>query len=512
MIGRISTLGGVLLLTLLTACASPIRQQLWHEVSSERFRIVSNLDLEEAKRVVVDLERFHGLIKQTTNVGDYESPIPNDILAFASERQLQSYLGSRNFVGMFIPGLRSNMMLLAPSGRRVSATQTMLHEYVHFVVANGEESIVPLWYSEGFAELLSSARVDSEKMVVGGVPGTRAGWIQYGNWLDADDVIRGEGYDDFSGDRLAQFYAQAWLLVHYLTLDRNSDQKMSVGLSRYLGLLRQGAEPIDAFERGFGEDVGTLNKRLRDLVNKRNGLSLQLVGLPVDRLEYDRSPPSVRVIPADEVAVWLGGVCLRRGDLECVRREARFAVEQQPKNGAAHALLGDGLKFDSEWDAAEPEFRRALELAPESVTIRLDWGEYLADRAKNTPDPIRRRQLLKDAREVFRDILADQERNPEAWLVLASSYLVPGEDPSLALKPTERAFDLLPSSQAVKSVRAEVLLMNGRRLEAEKALHEWLGLRHGNVAENDVEAMMDEMLQRRSELAEKLGVALPPDA
>ena len=74
--------------------------------------------------------------------------------------------------------------------------------------------------------------------------------------------------------------------------------------------------------------------------------------------------------------------------------------------------------------------------------------------------------MLDEARETFRGVLDENDANPEAWLVIAQSHLVPGEDVLLSLDPVERAFELLPSSPAVKQVRTEALLFAGRRDDA----------------------------------------------
>lgn len=191
------------------------------------------------------------------------------------------------------------------------------------------------------------------------------------------------------------------------------------------------------------------------------------------------------------------------------REEAEQALELRPGNAHAHALLADAHKFTGVWESAEQGFRRALELAPGSTTIRLDWGEYLLDRSAETPELGARRRLLEEARATFRGVLEEDARNPEAWTVLAHTYLIPGEDPALAIGPAERAFALLPSSPSVKETRASAFLLNGRRADAERALQGWLGLRHTSQSRDDVRASLDAYLAQRRALAEKLGVTSP---
>ena len=492
-------------LLLVLACATPLREQRWYEVSSDRFTVVSNLELDEVKKLVLSLEQFHALVTVTTNLRDYESPIPTEIVAFKSRSQLAKFTGARDVAGVFIPGLRSNLVLLAESGTRLSATDVVRHEYVHYVVANGSDARVPLWYNEGFAEFLSTARVSDGKMVVGGVPRIRADWIQRGIWLDARTLIETSNLSELRRSDIGMFYAQAWLLVHYLNLDRQSDQKMIDGLNRYTALLGRGADPVEAFEQGFGEDVDSLNERLRNTASGRHGSGLQLVGMDVDKLAYDREPPRVRDLAPGDVSLALARVCLRYGDWDCVRERAKRAVEAAPSNARAHAMLGDGYKVAKEWDQAESSFRRALELAGDDPMVRLDWGEYLLSRAYDTPGEDERRKLLGEARETFRALLAANERNPEAWTVLAQTYGLPGEDLSRALPAIDRAFEQLPSSDAVKQTRAQLLLLSGQRLEAIRAIHGWLGLGHVTSPQT-ADEILEGILEQQRQLASSLGV------
>ena len=67
MTGRISPLGGVLLLTLLTACVSPTRQQLWHEVHRTLHEDQPYTFMMTRKSVVFVNRRFQNI--EVTNIG-----------------------------------------------------------------------------------------------------------------------------------------------------------------------------------------------------------------------------------------------------------------------------------------------------------------------------------------------------------------------------------------------------------------------------------------------------------
>ena len=45
--------------------------------------------------------------------------------------------------------------------------------------------------------------------------------------------------------------------------------------------------------------------------------------------------------------------------------------------GEAHATLGEAYAIDFQWDKAEPEFRKAVELSPGRATVRRSYAGYL---------------------------------------------------------------------------------------------------------------------------------------
>jgi hypothetical protein len=57
------------------------------------------------------------------------------------------------------------------------------------------------------------------------------------------------------------FYAQSWLLMHYLMSGR-TDHKFDVENDRYLRAVEAGTKPVEAFEQAFGLPVAGLKNAL----------------------------------------------------------------------------------------------------------------------------------------------------------------------------------------------------------------------------------------------------------
>jgi len=123
----------------------------------------------------------------------------------------------------------------------------------------------PAWFIDGFAQYFSSVRFSEQQMVLGRVPREVAGYLRFLDGgrrysLEWEDVLEhrlanAHGYGGDAGARL-EFEAKSWLLTHYLL---SSDDKRKP-LSRYLGLVGEGASPTAAFERAFGMKTADLGR------------------------------------------------------------------------------------------------------------------------------------------------------------------------------------------------------------------------------------------------------------
>ena len=338
---RIESIRDWLLVSLaasLVGCMTPIQNVKWIVVNSEHFEIASTMSPKETTELVTELERFRALIHTFTTAPRVESPVPTRIIAFERTGQFSPFRPSSKVAGYFLPGLRANHVVFADWSASLGATEIIFHEYVHFVLRNGTSLPYPMWYDEGFAEGLSTVQTHEGLLAIGALPRARMDWFRYGKWMSLKRVLETTSYDELHGQDMGMFYAQAWALSHYVALD-----KLGVGsLDEYISLLQQGKAPVDAYEKAFGESIGATSKTLRRKLQRGDWAVL---GIPLDRLDYDRSPPSVRVLSKAEVLVLLGQLQLTRGKGEKAEVLFKAALGLEATNSRAHAGMGARLNF-----------------------------------------------------------------------------------------------------------------------------------------------------------------------
>jgi tetratricopeptide (TPR) repeat protein len=137
----------------------------------------------------------------------------------------------------------------------------LLHEYAHHFMMQAGNSALPAWYVEGFAEYMMTAEFRPDRIDFGGVNNSRYFALTSLPWAPLEQVLRrAPGVD---GD---SFYAQSWLLTHYL----NRVEGMQPKRDAYLRKVDEGADPVEAFRQEIDPDLKAFQGRLRSYLNGRS--------------------------------------------------------------------------------------------------------------------------------------------------------------------------------------------------------------------------------------------------
>lgn len=140
----------------------------------------------------------------------------------------------------------------------------VLHEYVHHFMLRYYPSAYPAWLVEGYAEYYMTADLGAKQLVFGGVNRGRARTLtQPGSWIPIEDVLT-KRPGALRRDEGAAYYAQAWLLTHYVI----SNPERYKRLKAYLDDARDSRDAIGAWKRVYGDDPKALRLKLQDYMSK----------------------------------------------------------------------------------------------------------------------------------------------------------------------------------------------------------------------------------------------------
>ena len=136
------------------------------------------------------------------------------------------------------------------------------------------------------------------------------------------------------------------------------------------------------------------------------------------------------------------------------KQAAGKALELDPNLASAHATLGDAyLLFDWDWKAAEVEYRRALEINPNSPEAQLGYTNYLSTLGRHD-------EAVSHAQQVYLiDPLALDNRNEALW-----AYYFSGRTEETVAR-AQKTIELEPQAGSGYAMLALAYSQMGRRSE-----------------------------------------------
>lgn len=454
--------------------AKDVEDRNWIEVRTPNFEIRSLLREEQTIKLAHHLEVFRVVASIVTNTRLVDSPVPTEIYAIGSGRASKSFAMDTTTAGFFRDGLRKNTIVVRNTVG-VKGVAIIMHEYVHFLLRNQGNTNYPMWFHEGFAEYLSSAAFEDGIVTIGNMPKHRIGSFKYGNWINLRQVISRNGGDDWGPKRGSMFYAESWGLVHYLQNREDDDKPFGQRLQHYVQLMDSGIESVEAFEEAFATNMHDLDKNVRRYLGGNR--------IPGFRFELDavvtNFEPEVGVLSREQISLALGHYGLMINELEKAERWYTIAANDERYKARAEAGLGDVQKFQENYDAAQPYFQRAIELAPDDPLCQLDMAEYWHDRARATEEEEEQAVYLAKARDHYLIAWKLDESMPETYAMYGESFLIDGKDYNKAIEMLEQAQSLLPSSIQIRLFLAEAYQGDERKDESAAAARSVLAWTHG---------------------------------
>ena len=230
---------GLLLIILLVTSAAahaavPIDERDWIEVRSDNFRIYSVLSEERSVELLRHLEVMRVSLGNASEQSTWQAGVPTVIVAVDNHNDYASIGAPENSAGFFFSDLRENAIVVDDSDI-ASGIQIILHEYAHYLNKQSGRIRYPRWYEEGNAEYLSHSRLREQAFEYAMTPRQHVATLHFTQWLPYSQVLGLSDTTTLGQIDGAVFYAQSWLLVHYLRSADTNDESMQGKLSAYAG-------------------------------------------------------------------------------------------------------------------------------------------------------------------------------------------------------------------------------------------------------------------------------------
>jgi hypothetical protein len=461
---------GLLALALAPWCARAQAADTWLRLDTPHFEMAGNVGEGELKRVAHKFELFRGVLEQILERVPPGGSTPR-VFVFKDRGSYRPYLpvvdGKPVELGGYFHGGHSRPYItLAVSPWAEDPYHVVFHEYVHLLTS---KSPAPSWFREGFAEFLAGSVIDGERAEVGRPDRSHVWTLRTNTPLPLASLLT---IPVPAHDRWQQrlYYAQSWLLVHYLMTERPQGRQQMVA---FLNGSPAAKELEPAFRQAFGVGFAEMEKELGRYVEGRTmsfyKVPIAKTAVPRDLKARRAAPGEAEAMLADLVAQLPGREAEGRARLEKVLQpEPAQAVAKEAQAVAQEALaalarppvafvLVHGVK-----DAVENA--QAEELAALSVRV----AETMA--RDEAPDPA----VAAELETAVRAFTERSPRNAEGFLVLAGLRRRLGAEPGEIIAILEKAVVADPAAvqprlQLSQRYRARQDFEAARRVLAEGA-------------------------------------------
>ena len=379
---------------------APVRAQAdrWVEARGGDLVVVSDAGVLRARETFDRFARIRGMLGRVLSDARFEPRKPVVIYAVDGERGLRQLVPQfweqrgRRPAAAYWAGPHRHYIAFRIDASDRELDRRALHEYAHLMM-HERVSEVPAWLDEGMSEFWSSAAVRDDVLEVGQPLRRHLRTLRGRTWIPLDELLAmTRTPDPRDTRRLSLFYAQSWLLAHYLLLGWSSASleiaptltpadiaHMKRTLAGYAGstlrTIRIGVPPATA----GGSDEPAPPPALRSLA-RAEALAIRAQGLLDGERPMAASPVLKEALGLDQDAAvvleCLGYFYFRQNQ----SREAADAFDRAIRGGSAsylayyyRAVLSDRRNGEN---SIESDLRRAIELNPAFATAYARLADF----------------------------------------------------------------------------------------------------------------------------------------
>jgi tetratricopeptide (TPR) repeat protein len=437
-------------------------KEIWTSVRSRNFNLVGNASERDIRQVAARMEQFREVFSKLFPGLVLASPVPTTVIVFKNDNSFKLYkpVADGKMVdaaGYFQSGRDVNYIALTIDSQSEDPFLTIFHEYVHLLVNNtiGRASIPP-WFNEGLAEYYSTLEVENSRKVYLGKPQmTHLELLRNNNLMPLGTLLSTDYHslERNKHDERGLFYAQAWVLVHYLI--QGSEGRRRPHLKKFLDLLQKNSSVDTAFREAFQMDYTTLERQLREYVKRKSyRVDIAYFDKP---LEFDSTMSSSRLTEAEGQA-YLGDLLFHTQRNKEATVKLKEALALDPELAMAHASLGMALMEQKRLTDAKQHLKRAVGAKSANFLAHYYYA-FVLSREGMDADEVVTDYSVDTARIMRAELQKSIDLKPdfaESYHLLAFIDLVRNENLDDALELIQKAISLSPGTEEYVFVLTQI--------------------------------------------------------
>jgi Flp pilus assembly protein TadD len=451
--------------------ANALIHQRWFEGRTPHFRLYSCGATQAVAQLATRLEQFRDAYALLAGAQAVASP-PIIVMAFPNYTSMQPFLPlyqgkPENLAAFFNRGSDENLIVLYLSGS--GSLERIFHEYAHLLMRHNAP-YWPMWLSEGMAEIYAPFEVVGPFRTRIGRP------IEHHLQLLSQTpllplktlfAVTRDSPEYNETQHQGIFYAESWLLAHYLMLGGNPAHV--AGFRQLTPLLRKGQSPAQAFTNALRTSLPAMEAELCHYLAQGRFQPLDLTVSA--NLAAPRAMATRGLKPA-EVCFHLGNELLRIRRLDAA--ETYFVEARKLAPASPLPYEGLGLLAAKRHQPAEAVqfLRQAIQRGAVSFLAHYTYAEEIY--ALTAPSPGTYTRLEKEkAAEIRAELEKSLALMPDFGLahsLLGFLEMVQGEDLTAAEQHLAKAVQLEPENQAYVVTLAQVQLARNELDAARRTL------------------------------------------
>lgn len=443
----------------------------WWQATSAHFIIYSEDKPEALRAFATELERYDAAMR-VFRMLQPETDSPNNkltVYAVSDISAVRRLFGKHpgDIAGFYEPRAGGSVAFVprttGESGRGAfTPTTVLLHEYAHHFMYRNYPAAFPAWFVEGYAELNSTARFNSDGSVDLGLPAQHRSYGLFEMAQLPIATLLTANVPKLDNEQREVLYGRGWLLTHYLMFDHHRDGQ----LATYLKEVNEGKSSLDAAKDAFG-DLTALNRELDKYKNGRMTYSR----VPADRISV--GPIEVKELSPGANAIMPVMLRSRRGvdeqQAQEVVKQARAAAAPYPNDPFVQRALAEAEIDTGNLDEADKAAERVLAADPQSVPAMVFRGRVAAARLVKAHS--HDEAAWKAARHWYALANHADPDAPVPMMLFYRSFNVEGVKPTAnSVDGLRTALALAPEGSGLRLMVARQDLLDGRTAEARAVL------------------------------------------
>lgn len=445
----------------------------WHKASSAHFVIYADESPDRLRTFATRLEKFDKAVRQVRGMGDPRVGDGNRLSVFVvpdikAVQKLAATMTNLtpNLAGFYTGGAEGSIAVVPKrSGDSdqsdINDQSTFLHEYAHHLMYFDISEPAPLWYSEGFAEFMSTASFGKDGSVtLGRAALGRAAAVDDRRTFPLEKMLAAN-HDRMTEAEWESLYARGWLLTHYLTFEPSRKGQ----IQRYLKDIAAGKAPLAAAQAAFG-DFSILDRNLHGYLGRTrmSALKVAAAALPV-------GPIAVEPLSAGAAEIMPLRMRLKAGvpkaEQASLAQQIRAVAARHADDSFVQITVAEAEFRAAQYAAAEAAADRALASNPQSVDAMIYKGRAILEQASLDE----KGKSFAEARSWFSKANKLDSEDPEPLMLFHEAFARDNGRPTAnAIAALHYASDLAPQDSGLRMQSAYQYLRDGKLANARKAL------------------------------------------